>query len=38
VNKGYDSTKSGSEIMKEIGYYRLFGSGIKTWVFQKKSE
>jgi hypothetical protein len=36
VSKGHDSSKSGAEIMKELGYYRVFGSGIKTWVYTKK--
>jgi hypothetical protein len=35
VSKGNDASKSGSQIMKELGYYRIFGSGIKTWLFKK---
>ena len=35
VSKGYDSEKTGLEIMREIGYYRIFSSGIKTWVYNE---
>lgn len=36
ISKGYDSNKSGLEIMRELGYYRIFGSGIKTWIYENK--
>lgn len=36
IKEGYDPNKTENEIMKERGYYRIYGSGIKTWVYYKK--
>lgn len=35
VEKGYDPNKTGLQIMKENGYARIFGAGIKTWIYEK---
>jgi G:T-mismatch repair DNA endonuclease (very short patch repair protein) len=37
VKKGYDKNKTGLDIMREIGYWRIFGAGIKTWVYKKNN-
>lgn len=33
VKEGYDASKSEVEIMRERGYFRVFGSGSKRYVF-----
>lgn len=33
VSEGYDASKSEVEIMRERGYFRVFGSGSKRYVF-----
>lgn len=33
VSEGYDASKSEIEIMRERGYFRVFGSGSKRYVF-----
>ena len=35
VQKGYDENKTGLQIMKDNDYNRIFGAGIKTWIYQK---
>jgi hypothetical protein len=35
VKRGFDEKKTEYQIMKEIGYYKIFGAGIKTWVYEK---
>jgi hypothetical protein len=33
VSKGYDKTKSESQIMSERGYYRIYDCGNIRWEF-----
>ena len=33
VSEGYDASKSEVEIMRDRGYFRVFGSGSKRYVF-----
>jgi hypothetical protein len=35
VKMGYDINKTELEIMKDNGFNRIYGAGIKTWVYQK---
>jgi hypothetical protein len=35
VKNGFDENKSESEIMNERGYYRIWGCGLKKWVYLK---
>jgi hypothetical protein len=35
IKDGHDKNKTEYQIMREIGYYRIFGAGIKTWSFKK---
>ncbi len=36
VKMGYDVNLSESEILKNIGYYRIFGCGLKKWIYVVK--
>lgn len=33
IKRGFDISKSESEIMSEIGYYRIYDSGQKKWIY-----
>lgn len=35
VKMGHDKNKTEYEIMRESGYYKIFGSGVKTWIYKK---
>lgn len=35
VKMGYDKNKTEQEIMTELGYYRVYGSGNAKWVYKK---
>ncbi len=32
ISEGQDPSKTESEIMNDLGYYKIFGAGIKTWT------
>jgi hypothetical protein len=32
VKEGYDSSKTGEEIMAELGYWRIYNAGNKKWI------
>lgn len=34
ISEGHDRNKTENEIMHDLGYYRIFGAGIKTWVME----
>ena len=34
VNKGHDKNLSESEIMKNMGYYRIWECGLKKWIYK----
>ncbi len=34
VKKGYDPNKSEREIMTELGYYKIWGCGLKKWIYK----
>jgi hypothetical protein len=35
VSEGYDSSKTEVQIMNERGFYRIFGSGHKKWIWSR---
>ena len=35
VNKGHDINLSESEIMKSLGYYKIWECGLKKWIYKK---
>jgi hypothetical protein len=36
VKRGYDSNKTGVEIMNDLGYWRIFSTGQEKWIYYKK--
>ena len=36
IKQGFDKNKTEVEIMHERGFYRIFGSGNKKWIFESK--
>lgn len=34
ISEGHDRNKTENEIMHDLGYYRIFGAGIKAWVME----
>jgi hypothetical protein len=36
VSMGYDKNKTAVQIMHKLGYYRVFDSGNKKWIFNNE--
>ena len=36
IKLGYDSNKTGEEIMAELGYWKIYNAGNKKWILNRK--